>query len=232
MTLIVLSFAVLNENHHGDEKGQCACSIVRHDQVLHTMHGSNLPSIPRTIAATMACFVMMGACCSGILSAAPALPFISDSALDRGGGGGGGRDTEAVGEACFCLSLWTPLPGGDVVVGRAGRVIVAKVVPVLKGKDILLAPVVTCNAGMAAAVLDTEGAVVGSGPRVWTGRDGAPLSFKDEAPLFFGDGGSSSSSDSESSLSDDPPTVEGLLNGESGLSGPSSLTGIVVAVPS
>lgn len=37
-----------------------------------------------------------------------------------------------------------------------------------------------------------------------------------------GEGGSASSSDSESSPSDRAPTVEGLLNGESGLSGPSS----------
>jgi hypothetical protein len=42
-----------------------------------------------------------------------------------------------------------------------------------------------------------------------------------DALLFTGDAGSSSSSESESSLSD-PPTVDGLLAGESGLSGPSS----------
>jgi hypothetical protein len=56
------------------------------------------------------------------------------------------------------------------------------------------------------------------------------------APLSTGDGGSASSSDSESSLSDMSPTVDGLLNGESGLSGPSSSSasaaGIVLATGS
>lgn len=90
---------------------------------------------------------------------------------------------------------------------------------------------VTCKAGTSVVVLDIEGGMVGSGPRVWTGRDDAPDSI--------GEGGSSSSSDSESSLEDEPPpTVEGLLNGESGLSGPSSSSfspsgrGIVVTAPS
>ena len=55
------------------------------------------------------------------------------------------------------------------------------------------------------------------------------------APLCTDERGSSSSSDSESSPSDVPPTVDGLLNGESGLSGPSSsasATGIVLATES
>lgn len=78
-----------------------------------------------------------------------------------------------------------------------------------------------------------DGAAVGSGPRVWTGL---PVDVA-VAPLCTGEGGSSSSSDSESSLSDmSPPTVDGLLNGESGLSGPSSsspaATGIVLAIGS
>ena len=173
----------------------------------------------------------MGVCSSGNLSAAPVSPVISASAVDRGGGGGGGRDTEAVGEACFCLSLCILSPGRDVV---EGRVVVSNVVPVFHDRVVLndrAASVVTCNAGTSVAVLDIEGGMVGSGPRVWTGRDDAPDSI--------GEGGSSSSSDSESSLEDDPPpTVEGLLNGESGLSGPSSSSsppsgrGIVVTAPS
>lgn len=176
----------------------------------------------------MACFVIMGVCSSGNLSAALVSPVISASAVDRGGGGGGGggkRDTEAVGEASFCLSLCILSPGRDVV---EGRVVVSNVVPVPHDRA---ASVVTCNAGTPVAVLDREGGMVGSGPRVWTGRD--------DAPDFIGEGGSSSSSDSESSLEDDPPpTVEGLLNGESGLSGPSSSSfclsgrGIVVTAPS
>jgi hypothetical protein len=55
------------------------------------------------------------------------------------------------------------------------------------------------------------------------------------APAPTGDGGSISSSDSESSPSDMSPTVDGLLNGESGLSGPSPsapATGIVLATGS
>jgi hypothetical protein len=40
--------------------------------------------------------------------------------------------------------------------------------------------------------------------------------------LFPAGEGGSSSSESESSLSEDAPTVDGLLEGESGLSGPSS----------
>lgn len=71
----------------------------------------------------------MGVCSSGNLSAAPVSPVISISAVDRGGGGGGGRDTEAVGEASFCLSLRILSPGGGVVV--EGRAIVSSVVPVI-----------------------------------------------------------------------------------------------------
>lgn len=51
------------------------------------------------------------------------------------------------------------------------------------------------------------------------------------APLSAGDGGpSSSSSESESSSEDPAPTVDGLLKGESGLSGPSSTSSSGAAV--
>jgi hypothetical protein len=61
-----------------------------------------------------------------------------------------------------------------------------------------------------------DNVVVGSGPRV----AGAWLEVGDSL-LFVAEGGSSSS---ESESSDDEPADEGLLSGESGLSGPSSIS--------
>ena len=117
-----------------------------------------------------------------------------------------------------------------------GRLFVVNVVPVVRGIATTADAEVNWNDGRDGdAVLlsdDRRGALVESGPRVWIGWDSDLLSDGD---------GSSSSSESESSPSDSSPTVEGLLNGESGLSGPSSSSsssssspgmGIVFAGPS
>ena len=217
------------------------------------MGSSNEPSTPNTVAAIMACLVIIGASGFGVISETPLCPDNSGSALLAGGG----RDTEAVGEACFCLSLWLLVSEIDVV---AGRLVVVSVVPVMRGTAGTLFCEVVWDEGRtvdeAAKIFDEVvrmvdevllpdddvgrgGALVELGPRVFVDWDIELLVAVDWGiePLGGGECSSFSSSESESSLSDSPPTVEGLLNGESGLSDPSfsfcpSVRGNVVAVPS
>lgn len=187
----------------------------------------------------MASFVMIGSCSRcGSLWGTLLSPESSGSAVFTGGGA---RDTEAIAEDSSGGSVGlTSLMMVDVMVGRTA---VESVDPVIWG----------CGASFPEDGL----------PKVKEGTAVAELLFSDKevgidiaavevalrvevasrvavdaavAPLSTGDGGSASSSDSESSLSDMSPTIDGLLNGESGLSGPSSSSasaaGIVLATGS
>lgn len=167
--------------------------------------------------------------------------------------GGGARDTEAIAEDSSGGSVGlTSLMMVDVMVGRTA---VESVDPVIWGCGASFPEdgLPKVKEGTAVAELlfsDKEVGIDIAAVEVATAAEVAPtveVALRVEvasrvavdaavAPLSTGDGGSASSSDSESSLSDMSPTVDGLLNGESGLSGPSSSSasaaGIVLATGS
>ena len=181
----------------------------------------------------MASFVMIGSCSRcGNLCGALLSPESSGSAVFEGGRG---RDTEVLVEDSSGLSVdLTSLMMVDVIVGRTA---VERVEPVIWGCGASFPGDGTPKVNEGTVVVEPllsvtdvgiDTAAVEGAAKVVVGAAVAPLST--------GDGGSASSSDSESSLSDMSPTVDGLLNGESGLSGPSSTSppaaGIVLATGS
>ena len=205
----------------------------------------------------MASFVMIGSCSRcGSLWGTLLSPESSGSAVFTGGGA---RDTEAIAEDSSGGSVGlTSLMMVDVMVGRTA---VESVDPVIWGcgasfpEDCL--PKVKEGTAVAELLfsdkevgIDIAAVEVAPAVGVAPAAEVAPtveVTLRVEvasrvavdaavAPLSTGDGGSASSSDSESSLSDMSPTVDGLLNGESGLSGPSSSSasaaGIVLATGS
>lgn len=167
--------------------------------------------------------------------------------------GGGARDTEAIAEDSSGGSVGlTSLMMVEVMVGRTA---VESVDPVIWGCGASFPEdgLPKVKEGTAVAELlfsDKEVGIDIAAVEAAPAAEVAPtveVALKVEvasrvavdaavAPLSTGDGGSASSSDSESSLSDMSPTVDGLLNGESGLSGPSSSSasaaGIVLATGS
>lgn len=167
--------------------------------------------------------------------------------------GGGARDTEAIAEDSSGGSVGlTSLMMVDVMVGRTA---VESVDPVIWGCGASFPEdgLPKVKEGTAVAELlfsDKEVGIDIAAVEVAPAAEVAPtveVTLRVEvasrvavdaavALLSTGDGGSASSSDSESSLSDMSPTVDGLLNGESGLSGPSSSSasaaGIVLATGS
>lgn len=199
----------------------------------------------------MASFVMIGSCSRcGSLWGTLLSPESSGSAVFTGGGA---RDTEAIAEDSSGRSVGlTSLMMVDVMVGRTA---VESVDPVIWGCGASFPEdgLPKVKEGTAVAELlfsDKEVGIDIAAVEVATAAEVAPtveVALRVEvasrvavdaavAPLSTGDGGSASSSDSESSLSDMSPTVDGLLNGESGLSGPSSSSasaaGIVLATGS
>jgi hypothetical protein len=199
----------------------------------------------------MASFVMIGSCSRcGSLWGTLLSPESSGSAVFTGGGA---RDTEAIAEDSSGGSVGlTSLMMVDVMVGRTA---VESVDPVIWGCGASFPEdgLPKVKEGTAVAELlfsDKEVGIDIAAVEVATAAEVAPtveVALRVEvasrvavdaavAPLSTGDGGSASSSDSESSLSDMSPTVDGLLNGESGLSGPSSSSasaaGIVLATGS
>ena len=199
----------------------------------------------------MASFVMIGSCSRcGSLWGTLLSPESSGSAVFTGGGA---RDTEAIAEDSSGGSVGlTSLMMVDVMVGRTA---VESVDPVIWGCGASFPEdgLPKVKEGTAVAELlfsDKEVGIDIAAVEVATAAEVAPtveVTLRVEvasrvavdaavAPLSTGDGGSASSSDSESSLSDMSPTVDGLLNGESGLSGPSSSSasaaGIVLATGS
>lgn len=199
----------------------------------------------------MASFVMIGSCSRcGSLWGTLLSPESSGSAVFTGGGA---RDTEAIAEDSSGGSVGlTSLMMVDVMVGRT---VVESVDPVIWGCGASFPEdgLPKVKEGTAVAELlfsDKEVGIDIAAVEVATAAEVAPtveVALRVEvasrvavdaavAPLSTGDGGSASSSDSESSLSDMSPTVDGLLNGESGLSGPSSSSasaaGIVLATGS
>lgn len=199
----------------------------------------------------MASFVMIGSCSRcGSLWGTLLSPESSGSAVFTGGGA---RDTEAIAEDSSGGSVGlTSLMMVEVMVGRTA---VESVDPVIWGCGASFPEdgLPKVKEGTAVAELlfsDKEVGIDIAAVEVATAAEVAPtveVALRVEvasrvavdaavAPLSTGDGGSASSSDSESSLSDMSPTVDGLLNGESGLSGPSSSSasaaGIVLATGS
>jgi hypothetical protein len=199
----------------------------------------------------MASFVMIGSCSRcGSLWGTLLSPESSGSAVFTGGGA---RDTEAIAEDSSGGSVGlTSLMMVDVMVGRTA---VESVDPVIWGCGASFPEdgLPKVKEGTAVAELlfsDKEVGIDIAAVEVAPAAEVAPtveVTLRVEvasrvavdaavAPLSTGDGGSASSSDSESSLSDMSPTVDGLLNGESGLSGPSSSSasaaGIVLATGS
>jgi hypothetical protein len=199
----------------------------------------------------MASFVMIGSCSRcGSLWGTLLSPESSGSAVFTGGGA---RDTEAIAEDSSGGSVGlTSLMMVDVMVGRTA---VESVDPVIWGCGASFPEdgLPKVKEGTAVAELlfsDKEVGIDIAAVEVAPAAEVAPtveVALRVEvasrvavdaavAPLSTGDGGSASSSDSESSLSDMSPTVDGLLNGESGLSGPSSSSasaaGIVLATGS
>jgi len=199
----------------------------------------------------MASFVMIGSCSRcGSLWGTLLSPESSGSAVFTDGGA---RDTEAIAEDSSGGSVGlTSLMMVEVMVGRTA---VESVDPVIWGCGASFPEdgLPKVKEGTAVAELlfsDKEVGIDIAAVEAAPAAEVAPtveVALKVEvasrvavdaavAPLSTGDGGSASSSDSESSLSDMSPTVDGLLNGESGLSGPSSSSasaaGIVLATGS
>lgn len=181
----------------------------------------------------MASFVMMGSCSRfGNLCGALLSPENTGAAVFVDGGA---KATEYIVEDGSEVSVGlTSLITVDVMVGRTptnraelviwgcGASFPGEFTPEVK-EGIVLAGLL-----LSATGVDIDAAVVEVVSKVAVAATVAPLSTCN--------GASASSSDSESSLSDISPTVEGLLNGESGLSGPSSTSapaaGIVLATGS
>lgn len=193
----------------------------------------------------MASFVMIGSCSRcGSLWGTLLSPESSGSAVFTGGGA---RDTEAIAEDSSGGSVGlTSLMMVDVMVGRTA---VESVDPVIWGCGASFPEdgLPKVKEGTAVAELLFSDKEVGIDIAAVEVAPTVEVALRVEvasrvavdaavAPLSTGDGGSASSSDSESSLSDMSPTVDGLLNGESGLSGPSSSSasaaGIVLATGS
>ena len=189
----------------------------------------DVPSTPKTIAAILASFVIIGfcscsccgsVCCGKLLGAT--CPAFAVVGID--GGGAAGVD---VGDDCPFLSVWLLISVTvDVIVGRG---IVDKVVPVIWGMDEVFAEALIMLSKDARGICDE--AAVESGPSVCTTLDddtavdaavdatGVELVAADFCCFFSSFSFACSSSSESESLSDDSePLDDGLLPGEFGLS--------------